>query len=173
MNKEYIDLITITGRTVSLVTRTSAGGRLSNSLKVLGGLNHWDLIKLKETKDAQALVDWLVKKYNAQVKTIELAEIKFEVFPELETEPVPYEFGDSVRERILAEMETGDVWAWANVEVRATYKNTLVAKNFLGCCSYKIEKDFIENSGYYNDMKAELQNEIQLAFNSLVKALGE
>lgn len=45
-----------------------------------------------------------------------------------------------------------NVWAWAQVEVRASYRG-LEASDYLGCCSYESEEEF-KKGGYYDDMKA-------------------
>jgi hypothetical protein len=31
---------------------------------------------------------------------------------------------------------------------------------YLGCCSYESEEDFVENSGYYEDLKYEARGEL-------------
>lgn len=62
-------------------------------------------------------------------------------------------------DNILRKLRNGNVWAWALVKVTASYKG-LEAIDYLGCCSYKDEKDFIENSGYYEDMKQTTYNEL-------------
>lgn len=111
------------------------------------------------------------------MKQIDINEVVFEVFAEAELIPVTgnvLDSGDPKVDRmaevnICRRLARGETWAWCSVEVRATYRNTLVAKNFLGCCSYKNEKDFIKNSGYYEDMKLELVNELQLALEALLK----
>ena len=45
-------------------------------------------------------------------------------------------------------------WAWCCVRVECEYEG-LTADTYLGCCSYDGESDFVENSGYYDDMVQE------------------
>lgn len=65
--------------------------------------------------------------------------------------------------RIYKQLENGNEWAWCTVKVTATYKG-ITGTDYLGCCSYKSQKDFEKNSGYYSDMK-------NVAFNNLIEAL--
>jgi hypothetical protein len=67
-------------------------------------------------------------------------------------------------EWILSELDSGNVWAWCTVEVRAEYAG-IVGKDFLGCCSYLSEEDF-KKDVYFEDMKKE-------AFRNLVNQLEE
>ena len=70
------------------------------------------------------------------------------------------DYDKPVEDKILADMED-NVWAWACVEVRASYGG-LTCSDYLGACSYKDEEDFVKNSGYYEDMVKEAC--AQLAF---------
>lgn len=58
--------------------------------------------------------------------------------------------------RILADIRRrladGDVWAWASVEVRASFAG-FSASDFLGGCSYESEEDFRTPGGYFDDMR--------------------
>ena len=65
-------------------------------------------------------------------------------------------------DRILRQLENGNQWAWCTIEVKASYKG-LTASDFLGCCSYKSQKDF-EKDVYYVDMKKQ-------AFDSLIEQI--
>lgn len=55
-----------------------------------------------------------------------------------------------VEDEILERLDSGDVWAWASVEVKVT-KAGRSESDYLGGCSYKDENDF-KRSGYYYDM---------------------
>jgi len=66
---------------------------------------------------------------------------------------------------IIRQLNNGNVWAWCIVEIKAKWKG-LEGIDILGGCSYKSEKDFIKNSGYYEDMK-------QTAYNDLISNLEE
>ena len=60
-----------------------------------------------------------------------------------------------VENEILARLESGDAWAWASVEVQVTLESGETGAAYLGCCSYEGERDFIENSMYFDDMVRE------------------
>lgn len=68
------------------------------------------------------------------------------------------DYDRQVEDAILERLEWGDVWAWASVTVTVTPKvlcKGLEGSAYLGCCSYEDEKDFVKNSGYYEDMVQE------------------
>lgn len=74
---------------------------------------------------------------------------------------------------VLERLNRSDVWAWACVRLVAVARldehvSITVTSDWLGGCSYLDERDFIENSGYYDDMKRELDAEISLQLNHLV-----
>ena len=74
-------------------------------------------------------------------------------------------FDKECEDEILKRLDSGDVWAWAWVEVTATY--TLPdGEEFHGCaslggCSCENEKDFCQPGGYYDDMKHEALDDLQ------------
>jgi hypothetical protein len=67
-------------------------------------------------------------------------------------------------------------WAWAVVRVQAEYLGH-TGEDCLGACSYEDEKDFRENSGYFEDMVTEalvrLAQSILADFEALVELAGE
>lgn len=64
---------------------------------------------------------------------------------------------------INAQLDNGNIWAWCVVKVTAKYKGH-EGTDYLGGCSYESEKDFVKNSGYYEDMK-------QTAYDDLISQL--
>lgn len=56
-----------------------------------------------------------------------------------------------MEDEVLDRLNDGDEWAWCSIEVRATHKG-IYASEYLGGCSYVGERDFVKNSGYYEDM---------------------
>lgn len=54
-------------------------------------------------------------------------------------------------DEILARLDRGDVWAWALVEVRASWEGWK-ASDFLGACSYESEAEFRADE-YFADMR--------------------
>ena len=73
------------------------------------------------------------------------------------------EYDKEVEDKLIAESEWNE-WAWCMVKITAKYKGAK-GTDYLGGCSYKNEKDFIQNSGYFEDMKqnayAELLTELE------------
>ncbi len=57
-------------------------------------------------------------------------------------------------DRILAELDAGNIWAWCCVKVTATCAGH-TGVDYLGCCNYADETDFRREGGYWNDMKEE------------------
>lgn len=56
-----------------------------------------------------------------------------------------------VEDGILRRLDSGDVWAWAFVKVRAECGDA-VGEDALGACSYADERDFCTLDGYFADM---------------------
>lgn len=56
---------------------------------------------------------------------------------------------------ILEQLDAGNVWAWASVTVEVTLESGQTGAAYLGCCSYESERDFVENSGYFDDLVRE------------------
>lgn len=78
-------------------------------------------------------------------------------------------YDDETLREIQARLDRGDIWAWASVDVEATWTNPLTDKTYeghayLGGCSYDDARDFKQNSGYYEDMKGE-------AYEDLIKQI--
>lgn len=60
-----------------------------------------------------------------------------------------------IENEILERLDAGNVWAWASVEVQVTLESGQTGRAYLGCCSYANERDFIESSGYFDDLVRE------------------
>jgi hypothetical protein len=60
-------------------------------------------------------------------------------------------YDKKVEDKILRRLSSGDIWAWASVEVRVTVMG-YEGYAHLGCCCYGDKEDFIKSSGYYNNM---------------------
>jgi hypothetical protein len=73
-------------------------------------------------------------------------------------------YDKKVEDEILAKLENGNIWAWCTVKITCRY-NGLESTEYLGCCSYEDEKDFIKNSGYYDDMVATCIADLQKQLN--------
>ena len=92
---------------------------------------------------------------------IEILHNKAEITIEVEESIIPIEgnalasgdpMEDAKEERwIKNELFSGNTWAWADVTVKATWKN-FVGVDTLGGCSYLSEEEFKSLAGYYGDM---------------------
>ena len=107
-------------------------------------------------------------------------ECKISIHIEQDDQPVrgnAMASGDDTADRecenkVLARLNVGDVWAWANVEVCATW-NGITGSDYLGGCSYADEADF-KTGGYYDSMVSEAVgriNETLAGMAETVKAL--
>jgi hypothetical protein len=63
-------------------------------------------------------------------------------------------------QQIYRQLNRGNIWAWCTVKVTASWKG-FTGTDYLGCCSYKSEKDFIRG-GYYEDMQRTALNELNV-----------
>lgn len=70
-----------------------------------------------------------------------------------------------MEDQIIARLESGDIWAWCCVEVKASFMG-LSESEYLGCCSYDNEADFCSD-GYYSDMKQEAVDRLRDRIRSL------
>jgi hypothetical protein len=106
---------------------------------------------------------------------------RFCCFLELTAEPEDMEVrgnvlcsGDDAQDKaeedaILHRLDAGEVWAWAYVEVRATY-GEYEGRDGLGGCSYANEREFRTLDGYYPDMVLTAIDQCRGAY---VAALGD
>lgn len=105
------------------------------------------------------------------IPTIEQVEFSIECLPEdTQVQGNAMFSGDNeadreAEENIIQKLDNGNEWAWCTVRVVARHKG-IEGDDYLGCCSYDSEKDFIENSGYYQDMKS-------IAYEELISRLKE
>lgn len=100
--------------------------------------------------------------------------IRFNPEPEFESPENCFDSGDvTVDKKMVAEIVrralNGDPYAWFCAHVRVTYCDTLTADTYLGCCSYDSMRDFIDNSGYYNDMVDECIADINAQLSKLIE----
>ena len=76
---------------------------------------------------------------------------------------------------IIARLDDGDMWAWAQVTVEAEFMG-VSGEDHLGACSYRNTADFCCEDGYYPDMKAQALdallaqcNKASIAYRELCK----
>lgn len=72
-------------------------------------------------------------------------------------------------DRILARLESGDIWAWCTVEVKATWQG-IEASDYLGGCSYDDETDFCHPKGYYPQMMQSALEELEAKVSALLES---
>lgn len=61
--------------------------------------------------------------------------------------------------RIRRELQLGNQWAWCTAVVEGRY-GSLTANAHLGACSYRNAEDFKQSSGYYEDMRNEVLEDL-------------
>lgn len=93
-----------------------------------------------------------------RIKLPTINDVEFTIEPQEEYIPIrgSFDSGDPEHdEQTALEIERQleyNIWAWCCVKVTAEYKG-MEGTDYLGACSYESEKDFVENSGYYEGMK--------------------
>jgi len=92
------------------------------------------------------------------------AEIQLEI--EEEDTPVrgALASGDDAEDKacedeILARLERGDSWAWCMVKVSARF-DEFEGVSYLGCCSYRDEKEFRQSGDNFDYMVKEARGEL-------------
>lgn len=82
-------------------------------------------------------------------------------------------FDKECEDKILAELDDGNEWAWCCVKVTARLNQcpSLEGNAFLGGCSYESEEDFIKHSGYYEDMKRQALADLQKQVDQIEQQL--
>lgn len=73
---------------------------------------------------------------------------------------------DEMMRNIDRRLRQGDLWAYCHVAVSAVWDNPntgrrYVGRDTLGGCSYEDMRDFMENSGYFDDMVREAWDALQ------------
>ena len=114
-----------------------------------------------------------------ELRKLNVDDVEVKIFAEDEDIPIrgSFDSGDpkldeETAKEIEARLNRGDIWAWCNVRVQVSYGSCFVAtSSHLGACSYKNEKDFVKNSGYYDSLVEEalddLNVEVQETFEKL------
>lgn len=105
-----------------------------------------------------------------------LKDVSFRITTEPEFES-PESAGDKEFARAVNKLKSTcrSIWNWCQVIVNVRPRCTKVfeGENSLGQCSYKNRQDFVQNSGYYEDMVKEaiidLNRQIKKRTNELVE----
>ena len=85
-------------------------------------------------------------------------EVNFELYAEWEQDdPKGHFCNEEDVEFVREQIRHGNVWGWCSVEVKAKFTTEdgeeVEASDYLGGCSYRSRRDFMEPGGYYDDMK--------------------
>lgn len=75
------------------------------------------------------------------------------------------EYDRKVEEKLKRQLRDNP-WAWCSIKVIGEYRG-LTAVDYLGCCSYKNEKDF-RNSPYFKDMRDNVIADLQEQVNRII-----
>jgi hypothetical protein len=118
-----------------------------------------------------------------KIRDLKANEVKFIIKAEQDDLRVRGNISDSgdeafdkrIEDQVLERLDYGDIWAWASVEVQATWEG-FSGRDYLGACSYKDEEDF-KADGYYEDMCKEalkdLNDEIRDSWKTISKLIVE
>lgn len=83
----------------------------------------------------------------------------------------------ALEDEILSRLDRGDLWAWCIVEVKAIWTSPsgkrYMGNDYLGGCSYRDEKNFTTEDGYYPDMKKAALADLNEFLANEVKAAEE
>lgn len=77
-------------------------------------------------------------------------------------------FDKECEDSIRADLEAGNIWAWASIKVSARI-GCIEGTNYLGMCSYKSEDDF-RKDGYYLDMKGEALSDLRTELEGVLES---
>lgn len=84
------------------------------------------------------------------------------------------EYGEDFRTAVREMRQHNRRWGWCQVTVMVKLKKgpqDLEGNAYLGECSYKSRQDFIDHSGYYEDMVKDALADLQEAYDSHCKTL--
>ena len=120
--------------------------------------------------------------YAQGIRSLTEADVEFTITAEEEDTPIKGSFssGDDaadaeLEKSIRDDYNAGNEWAWCCVKVTGTWVPTedvsLVASAYLGACSYKSQRDFIECNDYCKDLKAEVLDELNKKLSACAEAI--
>ncbi len=78
-------------------------------------------------------------------------------------------------EAVRSQKKLSRRWGWCTVHVIVSLKRNpeITGDAYLGCCSYSSRKDFIENSGYYDQMVDEATKDMVYSYRRHVEDIIE
>lgn len=101
----------------------------------------------------------------AILKTV---EFEFSMEEEWENVYTSFDFPEDAQ-YVIEDIASGNPFAWFCAKVTASVQlgdRQFSASDYLGCCSYKSEKDFMD-SGYYEDMELQALNQLTTELTEL------
>jgi len=114
-----------------------------------------------------------------EIRKLEISEVIFSITCLEEYMPIRGNVccsGDSDYDRKIEDMiiknSEWNPWAWCAIRVTANWNN-LIGEDYLGGCSYENERDFILNSGYYEDMKQFALDDLNNKVNNYFHEIGQ
>lgn len=83
------------------------------------------------------------------------------------------DYDRNVEDKILEDLESGNVWAWCEVTVIASYEGIdgVFGYDHIGGCSYMDEQDF-RSCDYFQDMKERAKIELRTKLEAIFKELS-
>ena len=112
-----------------------------------------------------------------KVRELTADEVVFSI--EIEEEDAKFDFesdepekDEALKGELRKRLDRGDLWAWCTVKVTATWK-TWKGVDYLGCCSYDSEKDFVDCGDYWPDMKERALEDLNKSIARVAETLAE
>ena len=73
-------------------------------------------------------------------------------------------------DEIISRLDSGDIWAWCHVLVKAKWNGYEGTAGLGGCC-YRDEKEFCQPGGYYDDLCTEALHDLNNSLASHARRL--
>ncbi len=116
-----------------------------------------------------------MKKLTVKPLTADQVEFEVECLPEDISVEGNFASGDEeadreMERRIMADLESGNEWAWCTVRVTARYGD-FEGVDYLGACSYASKADFCQPGCYFDDMKKEALDDLNRKVRAAVEKI--
>lgn len=100
------------------------------------------------------------------MRAVNRQDVKIKVLAEpcdVSLESQEREFGADYVAAVRQNLRKSRKWGWCDVTVEVSLVRgpKLSGRDYLGCCSHISQKDFVENSGYYEQMVQEAIGDLQ------------
>jgi hypothetical protein len=118
-----------------------------------------------------------------KAKKLTLADFEFDAYAEKEElTPIQSMKGGGAEETELfneavksAKQKASGIWGWCTVKVTGVLidDNSFTGVEYLGCCSYENKQDFVDSSGYYDDMCRSIVRDVQKQLDGYVSVANQ